>query len=40
MGTVYEDVSTFKEYLAEFFLEWELFPTKLCRKSQHTLYVP
>jgi hypothetical protein len=27
------------QYLAEFFLEWEIFKKKSCRENQNTFYV-
>jgi hypothetical protein len=29
----------FRSHLAQFFAEWEMFQTKLCRKSKHTFHV-
>ena len=39
MGTLHEDQFTFWLYLSQFFLEWEMFQTKICRENQHTRYV-
>jgi hypothetical protein len=39
MGTLKEDVSHVWQYLAEFFLEWEIFQIKVLEKIKiHVLY--
>ena len=37
MGTLHEDQYAYLSYLAQFFLEREMFRTKLQRKSEHIL---
>jgi hypothetical protein len=39
MGILHEDVSTFMTDVAKFFLEWEIFETKIVEKIEtHILY--
>ena len=38
-GTLHEDKHTFFYYLAEFFLELEIFQTKLLRENQNTHFM-
>jgi hypothetical protein len=40
MYNVLEEEYTFLSYVAEFFLEWEMFQTKVsCRKNQNGRYM-
>ena len=38
MGTLHEDFSHLWQYLAELFLEWEMFQIKVIEKIKHILY--